>query len=236
MGATVWDPHLEKDKIILERVQRQAARFIKNDNRLTSSVTKMLGEFGLQSTEERRKDLPLTLLHKITHGYVDIHNKTLGIDKHEIKIRASHCLKYKQRAATTNELKLSFMNRIIQEWNKLPSETVARFKTIMASLTSAWYTLWWFVADYQSRSRRGLFLILKKKCIIVGPRYYKQHPLQILTFLTTVLVLIRFLPIYFLFQLLLPKFSHQLVCFTDNLLSFVLIIFHVYKYQQWTSQ
>ena len=45
-SATVWDPHLCKDRNAVEMVQSTAARKMKNDHRQTSSVTQMLKDLG----------------------------------------------------------------------------------------------------------------------------------------------------------------------------------------------
>ena len=37
-AATIWDPHLQKDKTLLEKTQRSAARWISNDYSRHSSV------------------------------------------------------------------------------------------------------------------------------------------------------------------------------------------------------
>lgn len=41
-SASVWDPHLKKDKLELERAQRRAARFVTGDSQWSSSVTAMM--------------------------------------------------------------------------------------------------------------------------------------------------------------------------------------------------
>ena len=50
-GATIWDPYLEKDIIKIEKIQRKAVRFIRNNYRSKTpgSVTNMQNEFKLQS-------------------------------------------------------------------------------------------------------------------------------------------------------------------------------------------
>ena len=66
-GATVWDPHLQKDIDLLERIQRQAARFIKRDyqSREAGCVTKMLHDLKLLPLQKRREHQRLTTLYKI---------------------------------------------------------------------------------------------------------------------------------------------------------------------------
>ena len=56
-SSIVWDPHLQKDIDKLEKVQRQAARFISGDysSRDQDCVTRMLHELALPSLQDRRK-------------------------------------------------------------------------------------------------------------------------------------------------------------------------------------
>ena len=69
-GAIIWDPHLKKDIDRLERIQRQAARFITRDyfSRDPGCVTKMLKDFNLPTLQERRRNLRLSFLFKIAEG------------------------------------------------------------------------------------------------------------------------------------------------------------------------
>ena len=71
-GTTVWDPYLKQDVDRVERVQRQAARFIKRDYRTrdTGCVGHMLQELNLPPLQERRKQQRLTTLHKIVKGHI----------------------------------------------------------------------------------------------------------------------------------------------------------------------
>jgi len=54
-GCTVWDPYLQKDIHILEKTQRKAARFVKDDYNSNNSVTHMVKELGCSNLEEKRK-------------------------------------------------------------------------------------------------------------------------------------------------------------------------------------
>ena len=60
-AAAAWDPYTAKDIQQLERVQRRAARFVKKDDRHTTSVTGLLDELGWLSLFERRKHSRLTV-------------------------------------------------------------------------------------------------------------------------------------------------------------------------------
>ena len=61
---------LKKDIDRLERIQRQAARFITRDyfSRDPGCVTKMLKDLNLPTLQERRRNLRLSFLFKIAEG------------------------------------------------------------------------------------------------------------------------------------------------------------------------
>ena len=53
-AASCWDPYEQSHINKLERIQNIATRFIKNDHRWTSSITKMKKGLKLQTLQERR--------------------------------------------------------------------------------------------------------------------------------------------------------------------------------------
>ena len=69
-GAAVWDPYLKKDIDLMDRTQRNAARFITGDYRSMTpgSVTRLLKKTGLQPLQERRQLLRLTLFCRVVEG------------------------------------------------------------------------------------------------------------------------------------------------------------------------
>ena len=71
-SQTVWDPYLKQDVDCLERVQHQAACFIKREYRTreTGCVGHMLQELNLPPLQERRKQQRLTTLYKIVKGHI----------------------------------------------------------------------------------------------------------------------------------------------------------------------
>ena len=68
----MWDPYLKQDIERLERVQRQAARFITGDYRTREEgcVTSMLQSLELSSLENRRSTNRLIFMHKVVEGLV----------------------------------------------------------------------------------------------------------------------------------------------------------------------
>ena len=71
-AATVWDPHVKKDIERLERIQRQAARFIQKDYKSIEPgcVTKMLEDLDLPPLDLRRKTQRIQLLNKIQENQI----------------------------------------------------------------------------------------------------------------------------------------------------------------------
>ena len=122
-AATVWDPHKEKDKTLLEAVQRRAARYVNNNysEREPGTVTNMLRNLGWNSLEERRKNSRLSMLYKIE-------NDLIGIEKSNF---------FKPTDARTRGNNLyhepifhpamfhSFFPRTISDWNQLPTATTS---------------------------------------------------------------------------------------------------------------
>ena len=132
-SCTIWDPHYKKDITKLEAVQRQAARFVKNDYGWTSSVTQMLQDLEWQSLETRRREARLVLLYKVIHGLVAV-----PTDGHvsfvPVTTRASNTMKLHQYNTDHSSVENSFFPRTIIDWNNLPpeavkSETVDVFKS-----------------------------------------------------------------------------------------------------------
>ena len=69
-AATVWDPHISKQKHSLEMVQRRAARWVTNRHHNTSSVSDMRHSLGWRSLEYRRAISRLCMLFQIYHGSI----------------------------------------------------------------------------------------------------------------------------------------------------------------------
>ena len=69
-AETVWDPYYQQDIKKLERVQRQAARFITKDYRTREPgcVNRMLQNLYLLPLAKRRRQARLGLMYKITGG------------------------------------------------------------------------------------------------------------------------------------------------------------------------
>jgi hypothetical protein len=162
-GATVWDPYLVKDVTKLERIQRQAARFIKRDYRTREAgcVTNMLRDLNLPPLEERRKHQRLTTLYKISTDQIpalppkDFLNKA-NKEKRKIKpkffdgFQSTNIVKkyaynntkgFVVPDSRTEQYERSFFVRTVAEWNELEEEvvqanSVAAFGTALSRRTT----------------------------------------------------------------------------------------------------
>ena len=149
-GSIIWDPYQVKDIEKLERVQRQAARFITNDyqSREEGCVTGMLQALELSSLEKHRSINRLIFMYKVVEGLVpaippeeflkpaktrrQIKGKQFKdhishniIDRHIINNDRGFIVEN----CKTEQLKNSFFVKTVIEWNHLSTETV-RAKTV----------------------------------------------------------------------------------------------------------
>jgi len=70
-SGAIWDPHFQKDKDKLEKVNRQVARFVANNYEQQSSVTAILEKLEWPSLEHRRQNQRFVLdvlMYKIVHN------------------------------------------------------------------------------------------------------------------------------------------------------------------------
>ena len=156
-GSIIWDPYLSRDIEKLERVKRQAARFITGDyhSREEGSVTGMLDMLELETLQRRRSMCRLFFLFKVVEGLVPAINpeeylkpqkqkrrikprtyenfKSVNIvEKHSV----NHDRGYEIEQCHSEQLKNSFFIKTIIEWNHLEqevvhAETVEGFKTLL---------------------------------------------------------------------------------------------------------
>ena len=158
-GATVWDPYHAGDINKLEKIQRQAARFITRDykSREEGCVGKMLGELNLPPLQERRKQQRLRTLYKIAENKIPAlppNSFLTQMDKSKRKIvpkifpgfETKNIVKkysynnsrgYIVPDSRTEQYKCSFFVRTVEEWNQLTEEavqasSVAAFETALS--------------------------------------------------------------------------------------------------------
>ena len=65
----MWDLHYKKDINAIDKIQRHAARSVKNDYSRENSVTEMIEELGWKNVGDGRQEARLLMPFKIVNGY-----------------------------------------------------------------------------------------------------------------------------------------------------------------------
>ena len=60
-------------------------------------------------------------MYKIIHKDIAVHPEHLGMQQSDSRTRAKHKYKMRELPARTDDLKHSFVNRTIPQWNCLPA-------------------------------------------------------------------------------------------------------------------
>jgi len=117
-----WSPKLQKDKMLLEKVQQRATRIVKGLEKLPHETR--LKKLGIYSLERRRLCGDLIETFKILTGREDVNyskffelaDVTSGLRGHLLKL-------FKPRCHTTVRQNF-FSLRIVNEWTKLPQDVM----------------------------------------------------------------------------------------------------------------
>ena len=120
-ACTVWDPHTKENIHRLEMVQHRYVRFVTGDYRYTSSVSAMLTKLQWPTLQERRANLKMVLLYRITHHQADT------LQHHLIPNTMSLCghpNQYRVPFARTLIYQKAFFPDAIRMWNSLPADVV----------------------------------------------------------------------------------------------------------------
>ena len=116
----VWSPILQRDKELLEKVQRRATKKVLGYR--TQNYQTRLRCLNLTSLEQRRKRGDLILVYKIFHNPNMCHLKTLfELNTNQLR---GHVYKLKKQSFRTIVRRFFFPNRVFDEWNNLHSEIV----------------------------------------------------------------------------------------------------------------
>ena len=119
--SSVWDPHTLSDTQKIERIQRQAARYVTGDYRRSSSVSEMLHNLKWTNLSTRRSVNRLTMIYNILNGHSAITpNNFFEFNRRE-KLHNFTLRTYQPRG---NIDKFAFVQRSIPEWNTLPNVIV----------------------------------------------------------------------------------------------------------------
>ena len=126
-SSCAWNPHKRCNINLLEGIQRQAARFVTQDFRRTSSVTNMISLLAWNSLEQRRMFTQCEMFFKIHKNMVNI-PLTPGIHpvlhQRELRGHTAHPFIFHQLPCRVDCYKYSFFPRVIPIWNRLPAVAV----------------------------------------------------------------------------------------------------------------
>ena len=103
----------------LEKVQRQAARWVFSDNGRHSNVTKMLTQLGWPTLQHGRFVTRLTFFYKIIHGIVPLTLPSYFITT-QYSTRQHHGKHFIIPSSSPAAYQQSFIQETIREWNHLP--------------------------------------------------------------------------------------------------------------------
>ena len=135
-GNVVWGPLYQEDIKAVEKVQRRATKIVPGLGNM--SYTDRLHHLKLPSLTHRRRRGDMIYTYKILTGKMDVRRddffkiSNLATRGHNLKLCKQRAMKFTTRTA--------FSNRIINDWNALPSyvveaDTVNEFKS---SLDEHW--------------------------------------------------------------------------------------------------
>lgn len=136
-SSCAWNPHKRRNTNLLEGIQRQAARFVTQDFRRTSSVSDMISLLAWNTLEQRRIFAQCGMFFKIHKNMVNI-PLTPGIHpvlhQRELRGHTTHPFIFHQLPCRVDCYKYSFFPRVIPIWNRLPavavtSSSIAGFQT-----------------------------------------------------------------------------------------------------------
>ena len=118
----IWNPHLKKNILLLESVQKFAAKVcLKSWN---SPYVELLSELDIPTLEGRRKANQLVTLYKILNGYYDLpYSPYARAMDTGYSLRTRHVGSLTIPAARTTAYQASCVPASSSLWNDLPTET-----------------------------------------------------------------------------------------------------------------
>ena len=116
-----WRPYLQKDKDLMEKVQRRATRMISGYKGLM--YEERLEKLKLTTLETRRTRADLLQVYKIVNRIDGMKLENFFEIGQETRTRG-HSLKFFKKRFNTTLGSYSFGNRVVDEWNRLPDKIV----------------------------------------------------------------------------------------------------------------
>ena len=120
--CTVWSPYTISDIQSLEKVQRNAARYVCGDYSRYHSVTAMLDKLQWPTLKDRRHHLIAAMMYKIVNNLIDI-EASLYLTPTTSATRG-HSRRYLYIQARINAYHHSFFPSAVRICNRLPAQLV----------------------------------------------------------------------------------------------------------------
>jgi len=138
-ASVIWSPHTQKDINMIERCQRQAARFVMNNYSSYASVTQMLNTLNWPTLAKCRQQERAIMMFKIIHNLVDIPANYYLTPLPMTHDTRGHNMRLLQPMTRTDSYLYSFFPSAIKIWNSLPqsvidSNDIDQFKQRLAGL------------------------------------------------------------------------------------------------------
>ena len=110
-ACSAWDPHHQKDKAPLERIQQKAARFVTGNYDRTTSVTERLQDLQWDTLETMRRQARLSTICKMCHSLLDGDWGDYLITNRESRTLESHDFKFIVPKGHKDNFRFSFFSR-----------------------------------------------------------------------------------------------------------------------------
>ena len=118
-GNVIWNPHLKRQSVMIERVQRRATKLVPECRDM--SYIERLKYLKLYSLKGRRLRGDLIQAYKIFQGHDQVkYDKMFSLTTYHGT--RNQGLKIRKRFSRTDIRKYTFSNRIVEHWNTLPLE------------------------------------------------------------------------------------------------------------------
>lgn len=131
-----WAPRLERDKNLLESVQRRATKLIPEYKDL--EYEDRLRQLNLPSLRYRRARGDMIEVYKYTHGKYTVNENLLSMNT---SVTRGHSYKLEKVRCNTS-LRQNFFNcRVVDSWNRLPDSVVTApsIASFEARLDKVWH-------------------------------------------------------------------------------------------------
>ena len=120
-ASSSWNPYTDTDINRLEQVQKNAARFVCNNYKSTTSTSSLVSSLGWDTLGHRVLLNQSILIYKFHNGLVNCQFPDSVMRSTSRKLTRSHTLTYHRPKSNILAHSYSFFPRTLRVWNSLPS-------------------------------------------------------------------------------------------------------------------